>query len=62
MKRVEAEAMADYLVALDRNLELAQEMRQRSTEPEVVEVLAELQAQQLTVIRFNANVLAKGET
>lgn len=62
MKRVEAEAMADYLVALDRNLELAQEMRQRSTEPEVVEVLAELQAQQLTVIRFNAAVLAKGET
>lgn len=61
MKRVEAEAMADYLVALDRNLELAQEMRQRSTEPEVVEVLAELQAQQLTVIRFNAAVLAKGE-
>lgn len=61
MNRQDAEAMADYLVALDRNVELAREMRDRCSEPEVVEALAEQQTQQLTVIRFNASVLAKGE-
>ncbi|HEY3495337.1 MAG TPA: hypothetical protein VGK73_11650 [Polyangiaceae bacterium] len=60
MTRADAETMADFLLAIDRNLELAREIRDRCAEPEYVAELVEKQVQQLTVIRFAVAEL-KGE-
>ena len=61
MTRADAETMADFLLATDRNLELAREIRDRCAEPEYVAELVEKQVQQLTIIRFAAAELGKGE-
>jgi hypothetical protein len=61
MTRADAEAMADFLLALDANVRLAREIRDRCAEPEHVAELVEKQVQQLTVIRFAVAELGKGE-
>jgi hypothetical protein len=57
-----AEAMADYLKAIEEHMRLAREIRSNVSNFELVETLSEQQAQQLTIIRCNAAVLMKGES
>lgn len=55
-----AETMADYLKAIEEHQRLAREIRSNVENFELVEELCEQQAQQLTIIRFNAAVLIQG--
>ena len=57
----QAETMVDYLAAVQENFRLVRDMVLHRENPKAVEQLVEQQVQQLTIIRFAAAELGKGE-